>query len=139
MKDGPLTRLPEIKQRFSRQLTGPIPLGGNFTLVSFTEIVGCDWYSRDDQWTRSSLIIEKSGDYRFPPHSIRHIQVAAWPCSMSSHSEEDSGWAVDHCNALAVAYSDGDYMQVTLSIAISGIGTHFNRFGYAWTAYVIES
>ena len=139
----------KVKGSVSGKLTGPIgpiPLGGSIEkgdfiyIVSFSEVIVCDWPCREEIWVREPLVIPKSSGYAFAPGAIKGIQLAARPCSMSSHSDEDSGWAVDGWKAevISEALSSCDYIQVTLAIAIQGKGTRLHRFGYMWTAYVSE-
>ena len=132
---------PRIKERVSGKLAGPILLGTSLDnqqriyMFSFSEVIVCDWLTHDENWLQTNLVIDKSSGRCFPKGSVRDITVSAWPCSMSDHSEEDGGWAVDGWRAIPVEEVDGEYIQITLKVAIRGVGSRLNRFGYMWVAY----
>lgn len=138
--------VPRVRNRISGTLFGPIgPFvaqsekdSGPSYMYSFSEIVMCEWFSLrgGDQWLAQSLVIpvhERGGPY-FTAGSIKQVQVAAWPSS-TYHNTEEAGCAVDEWDAQIVSHRSGDFIQVTLRIAIAGRGTRLNRVGYQWWAY----
>jgi hypothetical protein len=139
---------------------GPISPSQLYAFM-FSEVVRIEWPCIDRVWARRPLIIPAR--HRFAVGAIKHIHLAAWPCSMSGQGEEESGWAIDEWRHRVVYLTEkgsrfapnawgedtapvptealpkdiiGEGIAVGLWVAIIGSGTRINRIGYTWTAYV---